>query len=250
MRHVPSVLLLLFALATARAHAAEPTTAPPAARAEGVKVRIVLVGDSTVAPNGGWGPGFAPLVSKEAEVVNWAKGGRSSWSFVKEGWWAKALADKPDYVLIQFGHNDQKARGIGDTPPLLAYREWMARLIDEARAAGARPVIVTSLTRRLFKGDKVASNLFEYADAAKAIAAEKKVPVIDLHARSIAELDKIGPRASVALNYVAKPKDRTPPTDKPDLTHVSPKGAELFGRVVAEELIKAVPELAPYVVIK
>ncbi|MEZ0264092.1 MAG: rhamnogalacturonan acetylesterase [Phycisphaerae bacterium] len=246
LRHVALVLLLLVVAVSLKKK--EP--ASPAPRAVGVKVRIVLTGDSTVAPNGGWGPGFAPLLSKDAEVINWARSGRSSWSFVKEGWWAKALAEKPDYLLIQFGHNDQKARGIGETPPLVAYREWMSRLIDEARAAGAKPVIVTSLTRRLFKGEQVASNLFEYADAAKAIAAEKKVPVIDLHARSIAELDKIGPKASVALNYVAKPKDGTPPTDKPDLTHLSPKGAELFGRVVAEELIKAVPELAPYVVIK
>ena len=95
---MPRLLLLLLSLLAIPCVAADP-----APRAEGVKVRIVLVGDSTVAPNGGWGPGFAPLWSKEVEVINWARPGRSSKSFVNEGWWAKALAARHRIALNRIG---------------------------------------------------------------------------------------------------------------------------------------------------
>src|SRR5207244_3825066 len=74
-------------------------------------VRIVLVGDSTVNDVGGWGPGFQSFFAAEVEVVNLAKNGRSSKSFRAEGLWGLALAAKPDYILIQFGHNDGPGKG-------------------------------------------------------------------------------------------------------------------------------------------
>src|SRR3989442_5145913 len=74
-------------------------------------VHIVLVGDSTVTDNAGWGKGFANAMKDDVEVINLSKGGRSSSSFIKEGSWKKALDLKPDYVLIQFGHNDQPGHG-------------------------------------------------------------------------------------------------------------------------------------------
>src|SRR4029078_12480277 len=59
-------------------------------------IKIVLVGDSTVQPSSVWGPGFEKMLRPEAKSINWAKGGRSSKSFIDEGWWEKALAEKPD----------------------------------------------------------------------------------------------------------------------------------------------------------
>ena len=70
------------------------------------KIRIVLVGDSTVNDQGGWGAGFKQLIDDRIECVNYARNGRSSKSFIEEGHWAQALAGGADYVLIQFGHND------------------------------------------------------------------------------------------------------------------------------------------------
>src|SRR5205823_4923699 len=113
------------------------------------KVRIVLVGDSTVAENGGWGPAFAQLLGPGAECINRARSGRSSKSYISEGHWQKALEQKPAYVLIQFGHNDMPGKGPDrETDPQTTYREYLARYVDEARAAGAQPVLVTSMTRR------------------------------------------------------------------------------------------------------
>src|SRR4051794_33835124 len=74
-------------------------------------VRVVLVGDSTVNDEGGWGPGFRGYFTNDVEVVNLARNGRSSKSFRSEGLWEPAVAGKPDYILIQFGHNDCPGKG-------------------------------------------------------------------------------------------------------------------------------------------
>ncbi|MDQ3813255.1 MAG: pectate lyase, partial [Armatimonadota bacterium] len=186
----------------------------------GAKVRIVLVGDSTVAPNGGWGPAFAKSFGPQAEVINLAAGGRSSKSFRDEGRWQKALEQKPDYILIQFGHNDQPGKGPErETDPNTTYYENMARYVDEARAIGAKPILVTSLTRRHFTpAGQIKSDLVPYVEAVTKVAADKNVPLLDLHARSIEQLNTIGPQA--AAEYDRPGDDPT----KPDRTHLSEKG--------------------------
>ena len=73
--------------------------------------RIVLVGDSTVTDDSGWGSGFRHNVTEAVEVVNTAANGRSSKSFIDEGRWAEALAKRGRYYLIQFGHNDEPGKG-------------------------------------------------------------------------------------------------------------------------------------------
>ena len=114
-----------------------------AALTAGPPIRIVLVGDSTVNDEGGWGPGFRAFFGADAEVINLAKNGRSSKSFRDEGLWAPALAAKPNYILIQFGHNDGPGKGPErETDPATTYRENLARYIDEARAAGADCILI------------------------------------------------------------------------------------------------------------
>ncbi len=205
-------------------------------------VRIVLVGDSTVTDAGGWGAAFAKLLAPQVQCSNMARSGRSSKSYLNEGHWRKALEQKPDYILIQFGHNDMPGKGPErETDPDTTYQQYLARYIDEARAAGARPILVTSMTRRLFSQQgKIQSNLVPYALAAKKVAQEKKVPLVDLHARSIELLDKMGPREAAALNPATKDPR------KPDLTHLSAKGSEVMARLVADELRKVEPQLAKY----
>ena len=65
---------------------------------QAASVRIVLVGDSTVAEDSGWGPGFRRLAREGVEVINIAANGRSSRSFIDEGLWAKALAAHGQYL--------------------------------------------------------------------------------------------------------------------------------------------------------
>jgi len=209
------------------------------------KVRIALAGDSTVTDQSGWGPGFAARLGPDAECLNLARSGRSSKSYINEGHWKKLLESKPDIILIQFGHNDQPGKGPErETDPGTTYREFLARYSDEARAIGARPILITSLTRRHFTPEgKIRSDLGPYADVVKAVAAGKKVPVIDLHTRSIELLERLGPQASAEFD--TKPKEDAKAT-APDKTHLSPKGSAVFGALVAEELMKVEPALAAY----
>jgi lysophospholipase L1-like esterase len=231
--------ILLALLATAEAANADPPAPQPAART--AKVRIVLAGDSTVTDNAGWGGAFARLLRDDVECINLSRGGRSSRSFIAEGLWKKCLELRPDYVLIQFGHNDQPGHGPDrETDPETGYRENLRRYVAEARAAGARPVLVTPLTRRQFGADgKIHSTLTPYAEVVKRAAAELDVPLVDLHARSIALCESLGEEGCKAIS---------PP--KPgglDATHLNARGSQLVAPLVAAELRGAVPELATYV---
>src|SRR5690242_13890992 len=102
------IRVLTIALCIAACVAAAPSTQPTTHRA---KVRIALAGDSTVTDKVGWGVGFAKQLAGDIECMNFSQGGRSSKSFINEGHWKKVLDSKPDYILIQFGHNDQPGKG-------------------------------------------------------------------------------------------------------------------------------------------
>ena len=226
----------------------KPVRPMPAARAGGEarttgKPKIVLVGDSTVTDGAGWGAGFSALLAGNASCVNLSQGGRSSKSYRAEGWWDKALAERGDYVLIQFGHNDQPGKGPErETDPRSDFPANLKRYAEEARAAGAKPVLVTSLTRRTFNPDgRIRDTLSEYAAATRAAAAEAGAPLIDLHARSIALCESLGPDKCAAFN---------PPPKKdggPDVSHLNAEGSKVFGKTVAEELVRVAPELSAYV---
>ena len=208
-----------------------------------VKLRIVLAGDSTVTGKAGWGAAFTKLLTNEVECINLSMGGRSSKSFINEGRWAKCLELKPDYVLIQFGHNDEPGKGNDrETDPQTTYKQYMTQYIDDARAAGIKPVLITSMGRRQFgKDGKIHSSLIPYVDVVKQIAADKNVPLIDLHARSIELYEKLGKEG--CEQQISPKKD----TGDYDHTHLNEKGAEMIAPLVADELRKAVPELANYI---
>jgi lysophospholipase L1-like esterase len=221
--------LVAIALSLFPARAAD---APPAH-----KPRVALAGDSTVTTTAGWGAAFEELLGPRGECIQLARGGQSSKSFRDSGQWAKVIEAKPDYVLIQFGHNDMPGKGPNrETDPATTYRENLARFVDEARAAGAVPILVTSMARRTFENGKIRGELAPWAEAARQVAAEKKVPLVDLFARSVALLEKMGPEASAVFD--PKGKD-----GKPDHTHLSPDGAKIIAKLIAEELRKSEPPL-------
>ena len=203
-------------------------------------VRIVLVGDSTVAEDSGWGPGFRRLAASGLEVVNFAANGRSSKSFIDEGLWAKALAARGQYYLIQFGHNDEPGKGPErETDPQTTYRAFMARYVDESRAIAGTPVLVTSLVRRIFGPDgTIKTTQTPYVEVVRALAAEKRVPLVDLHAISLADAEHTGDDVWADLS----PRDDKGQIDR---THLNAKGSDVVGRMVAEALVKVVPPLQP-----
>lgn len=202
------------------------------------KVRVVLAGDSTVTDDSGWGKGFAELLNSSAECINLAKGGRSSRSYRTEGWWEKCLDAKPDYLLIQFGHNDQPGKGPErESDAKTAFRDHLRAYVNEARMASIQPVLVTSLTRRRWTRDeKVEPTLAEYAEATLVVAKEMNVPVIDLHKLSIQQCEAIGPTAF---------RDFEPMSEKgADHTHLNIEGSRAVAPLVARAFIDVAPQVA------
>ena len=203
-------------------------------------VTVGLIGDSTVAVQSGWGPAFAERFDSRAKIVNYAKNGATLQAL------SKKLDDlvrlKPDYVLIQFGHNDQKRY---DTT---VYSDHLRSYVERIRKSGGKAVIVNSVTRHSFgTHGKIVSNLIknerysyqgtltDYANAAEAVAGELNLPFIDLHRASIAHHNKIGRDESMSYNF-----------KEGDKTHFNKKGAEAITDLILEELKTVVPELATY----
>jgi len=209
------------------------------------KLKIVLVGDSTVALGGGWGPGFCASLVPGVTCIDDALNGRSSKSFLAEGAWERALAEKGNYYLIQFGHNDMKGKGPErETSPDSTFAENLRRFIRDVRAIGAVPVLVTSLSRRTFRDGAVVEDLKDYAAATRKVGDEQQVSVIDLNAISTAMLNRMGQQEADTFNAVDQEKERLAVGKSAiDRTHLNPKGQSVFGRIVAAELVRLQPEL-------
>jgi lysophospholipase L1-like esterase len=240
-------------------------------------VRIILIGDSTVAPKNGWGPGFCADVTSEVTCVNLAKNGRSSGSYRAEGSWATAMDTlkanhgfSATYVLIQFGHNDQPGKPGRSTDLKTEFPANLRNYVKEVRAAGGIPILVTPLTRRMFTDGTLKNDLVPWAEAAKQVAAEEGIAVLDLNAESSAAVQQMGPVKANTLALAPPPPvvsegaahGNSPPAPKPgdkgfepngdpslvfDYTHLGATGSAYFGRMVADELVRAVPGLRGYV---
>ena len=214
-------------------------------------LRLVIIGDSTVSdypatrPDRGWGQ-FVEERFKDGtvKVINLAAPGRSTKTFIQEGRWQKALDEKPDFVLIQFGHNDSHNPANPESTDVATdYKDYLRRYIDESRTIGATPILVTPVVRRTFDAQgKITESqpppnrpLISYAKAMKEVADEKKVAVIDLHASSKAFVEKLGPQASADLA-----------NRQGDATHFNEKGARAMSDLVVRELPTAEPKLKQY----
>jgi pectinesterase len=234
-KRLAAILVCIFA---ATAFAAEP------------KIRIVLVGDSTVTDGAGWGLGFKQFLDPaKTELINTSRGGRSSQSFMTEGRWTNALALHGDYYLIQFGHNNEPGKP-GRSTDMATFVANMKQYVDDARAAGAKPILVTPITRRQWDKDhpgKIKSSLAPYSVEVRKIAAEKNVPLVDLQARSIELCESLGPEKCLEFSPLKTNPDGTIAHDG---THLNSKGWVMFARLVVDELRKNAPELAPYLLEK
>lgn len=203
--------------------------------------KIALAGDSTVvnypkeSPTRGWGQEIGTFLKGNVEISNFAMGGRSTKTFISEGRWDKLLASKPDCILLQFGHNDSHAKDKPEaTDAATDYKDYLRKYVDDARKAGVKIVFITSMHRRTYdKAGKPTEELLPYVDAMKSIAAEKGVPLVDLHESSGKLLAELGEEKATEL-YCSE-KDRS---------HFSEKGAVKMASFIVEGLKRADPELA------
>jgi lysophospholipase L1-like esterase len=209
-------------------------------------LRLAIIGDSTVCEYPpehacrGWGQYIQDYFKDTVHVINLARSGRSTKTFINEGIWAKTLEVRPDILLIHFGHNDSHARDRPESTDAAAdFQDYLRRYIDEARAAGATPILVTPVQRRTYGSDgKLDNSLLAYVNAMKTVAAEKTVKAIDLNASSGRLYEQLG---TAANDVVANaPQDRT---------HFNEEGARLMAHLVMQELTQVesrlTKELAP-----
>ncbi len=153
---------------------------------------IWLIGDSTVAsypktsePLTGWGQVLNQYCKPGVKVFNHAISGRSTKSFIAEKRWDKVIAGvkKGDFLLIQFGHNDQKKDPARHAPANGLYKELLKKFIAEAKAKGVNTVLVTPVMRRSYdkKTGELRNSLGGYPNAMQEVAKETGTPLINLN---------------------------------------------------------------------
>ena len=209
-------------------------------------VTIHLAGDSTMAPKlaakrpeTGWGEMLADFFdSTSVRVVNHARNGRSTRTFISEGRW-KEITDSlraGDYVFIQFGHNDESRDKVDRYTPPGDYRANLVKFVDETRAKNANPVLLTPVMRRRFDArGAVRDTHGEYPDIVRSVASEMHVPLIDMHRKTEMLLQLFGPQASTALFLQLAPGENANyPNGIQDNTHFSPFGARIVASLAVE----------------
>jgi len=249
------VALLLF-LASGQAQNSQIDQQPSAAKQRAVDPNlptIFVVGDSTANNNAngarGWGDPFIDYFDAEkVNVVNRARGGRSSRTFITEGLWDKVLSEmkRGDFVLIQFGHNDAGAtndasRARGSLPGtgeetqeinnvltkkhevVHTYGWYMRKMIADTKAKGAMPIVMSLTVRNIWKDGRVERGSGKFGLWAAEIAKSQNVTFIDL-------------TTLIANKYEELGEEKVKELFATDHTHTSPAGAELNASLVVEGL--------------
>ena len=199
-------------------------------------ITVHYIGDSTVArnnihsyPQTGMSQGLQLYLKESVRLISYAKNGRSTKSFLDEGRFepVKQAMQPGDFLLIQFGHNDEKADVARHTDPDTTFRENLLLFINAARSAGAHPVLLTPIARRLYDeaGNFCPGSHGAYPGAMIRTGAEADVPVIDLTGATEAFLAETGDEASKPL--FVWPVDNT---------HLKYEGAVKMAGFVAEGL--------------
>ncbi len=223
------------------------------------KTKIFLAGDSTCAikeakafPETGWGMPFVYFWDSTVQVINLAKNGRSTKSFINEGLWKKITdeASEGDYVFIQFGHNDEVPTKKNATTEV-EFKGNLVRFVTEARAKKATPVLLTPVARRKFDSTigKVVGTHDVYAQIVRDVAKEQKTAMIDLDKQAQALYQQMGVEYSKLLFLHLQPGEHPNyPKGKTDDTHFGELGARLIAQIVLKGVKEQLPQLAAKVV--
>ncbi|MGV3510325.1 MAG: rhamnogalacturonan acetylesterase [Sphingobacteriaceae bacterium] len=213
------------------------------------EIKVYLIGDSTMSlypskqfPMNGWGMPFANFFDSTVTIDNRAKGGRSTRTFIGENRWQSVTDSlKPgDYVLIQFGHNDEaKEERYKDryTSPE-DYRKNLQRFIQESRDKQAIPVLITPVSRLKFDSNGTALKTHEeYSKVVAEVSSRYNVPMIDLDTKSRELYQQMGRENSKWLFNKLEPGEHPNyPDGANDNTHFSEYGARRIAELVLAEI--------------
>ena len=219
----------------------------PASAQQEQALRLFMAGDSTMAdkpldlPERGWGMALPKFFVDPAMVRNHAMNGRSTKSFIDEGRWAKVLSElRPgDYVIIQFGHNDEKKEDPKRyTDPASSFRDNLRRFVSDARSKQATPILATPVCRRKFDAaGKLVATHGDYPDAVRAVAREAKVPLLDLERDTARWLTDTGDEPSKKFfMWIAPGQFAKIPDGRKDDTHFVEAGATRVAELAVAEV--------------
>lgn len=208
--------------------------------------QVFVIGDSTastydetVAPRMGWGQVLQRFFKKRVTVHNQAVSGRSSKSFWDEGLFDAFLDEinKGDYLLIQFGHNDEKSQDpLRYTEPYTTYKEYLSLYIDECRSRGCIPVLLTPVNRRKWNDDGTLKMTHgEYPAAMLELGREKNVPVIDITEKSRVLFEELGIEGTKDIFlHLAPGESKNYPDGVEDNSHFKEEGAMAVAQLVVD----------------
>ena len=243
---------------------------------------IFIIGDSTAANKDisrgklerGWGMVLQSYFDDNIRVDNRALNGRSSLSFINEGRWDAVLKSmKPgDYVIIQFGHNDEKPKADRHTDPGSTFDYNLAKFVRETREHGGIPILMNCVVRRNFfvkapeidddeklrtqtfkdgvkmvEGDSLIDTHGLYRVAPRDVAQRMNVHFVDANQITHDLEQGLGTEASKQLHMWFLPgTEPSEPKGKQDNTHYSVYGAHVVARLLADALCQEVPVLKKY----
>lgn len=213
-------------------------------------IKIFLAGDSTIAikemkvyPETGWGMPFAFFWDSSVTVVNKAKNGRSTKTFISEGLWKSIMEEVSagDYVIIQFGHNDESVEKKERYSTPDTFKINLTKFIVETRVKKAIPILLTPVSRRKFdKAGMALETHAMYSSLTREVAKEQDVLFFDLDEKSRALYQQFGDEQSKWLFLQLQPGEHPNyPDGKIDNTHFS----ELGARLIAQQVLAAIRQL-------
>jgi DNA sulfur modification protein DndE len=214
------------------------------------KPTLFLIGDSTCAskplddnPERGWGQLLPNYFTGDIEIQNHAVNGRSTRSFIAEHRWDTVMGrlKTGDFVMIQFGHNDQKTEDSSRSAPAhTLYKENLNRFVNDVRSRGATPILLTPVMRRKFNEQgKFVDQLGDYPIVVKEVAASLNVALIDLHKSSEERIVEEGEENSRRLFlHIPKGHFKNYRGKEEDNTHFSEYGAASMAALVCESIQK------------
>lgn len=239
------------------------------------RITVFMIGDSTMAnksimggkPERGWGHVLGGFFTEDIIVDNHAVNGRSSKSFIDEGRWDKVLSRiKPgDYVVIQFGHNDEKPKADRHTDPGTTFDANLERFVNESRERGAIPILMNAIVRRNFlapcdqpghivasdnqvEGDTLYDTHGAYLDSPRNVAKKLNVPFVDANKITHELVQGLGREESKKLYMWVEPNTvPAVPKGSVDNTHLNVYGARVVAGLLVDAMAEVVPALAPYV---
>ena len=245
---------------------------------------IFIIGDSTAAkkdlskgsPERGWGMALQCYFDEAfIRVDNHAVNGRSSKSFIGEGRWKQVL-DKlqpGDYVIIQFGHNDEKPGETRHTDPGSTFDYTLAKYVRETREKGGIPILMNPVVRRNFaqkqvaatgddeslrnttfkdganvqEGDSLVDTHGLYAVAPRDVAQRMNCLFVDANKITHDLEQSLGVEKSKKLHMWYKPGEHPAlPKGRQDNTHYNIYGAHQVARLLADALCEEIPLLSKY----